>query len=268
MTSSVLLERDGHVAVITINREDIRNANSTPDVIEAMVDVIEQVNRDPGFHAAVITGAGKTFSAGGEFKLMESFNTMPTIDVNHYYRHHGIQRFTRALYDLEVPAVAAVNGPAYGSGFGMALLCDLRIASETATFAMNFSKLGILPGDGGALFLTRAVGPQNAAEIFYTGEPISASRALEMGLVLKVLPFDEVLPEALRLARQIADRPGPALRLMERLLREAGQAQFSGFLDLTAAMQAMCHTTVEHKDALDRLKSDLAKRAAAKAAKP
>lgn len=259
-TDAVVVDRQGSVVILTLNRRETGNANSTPDVVEAIEVAIAEINADPSVKVAILTGAGKIFSAGGEFSLMESFHTMAPIDVRSYYRHTGIQRLTRALYGLEVPIVAAINGPAFGSGFGMALQCDIRIAADTATFAMNFSTLGLLPGDGGALFLTRAVGPQVAAEIFYTGDRITAERALALGIVGKVTTPESLMPQAFALAQRIADRPGGALRLLKKLLQETNGASFSAFLDLTASMQALCHNTPEHRQALSALRQSLGTR--------
>jgi enoyl-CoA hydratase/carnithine racemase len=256
----VLVDRQGPVVTLTLNRRDTGNANSTPDVVAAIEAAIAQINADPSVNAAILTGAGRIFSAGGEFSLMESFHAMAPIDVRNYYRHAGIQRLTRALSGLEVPIIAAINGPAFGSGFGMALQCDLRIAADTATFAMNFSTLGLLPGDGGALFLTRAVGPQAAAEIFYTGDTITAERALALGIVGKVTRPESLVAEAHALAQRIANRPGGALRLLKKLLQETNGASFSAFLDLTASMQALCHNTAEHREALSGLRQALGAR--------
>ena len=234
-----------------------RNANSTPQMIDALCEAIDAVNTDPALGAVVFTGAGPAFSSGGEVKLMESFQQMSAIEVRSYYVHHGIQKLTRAMLSLELPSIAAVNGGAFGSGFGMALMCDLRIAAEQASFTMNFAKLGILPGDGGAVFLLRALGHQQAARIMFTARPLTAAAALQLGLVLEVVPADELMPAATRLAAEIAVNPRHNLRLMKRLLRHAHAADMDGFLDLTVAMQALSHHTPEHRAGLQQLRDRL-----------
>ena len=259
-TEPVLVTVSDRIATVTLNRPDIRNANSTPDVVEALVQACDRINRDPDIRAAIFTGAGSAFSSGGEISLMKSFHEREPVDVRSYYVHHGIQRLSRALYSLEVPAIAAVNGPAFGSGCGMALMCDIRIASTRAKFALNFAKLGILPGDGGTLFLLRAIGSQRAAEMMFTGRTIEAGEAAQWGLVHRLVEPEALMDEARRLATEIAANPGHALRFAKRLIREAHLTQFETFLDLTVALQALSHNTEDHRLAVEQLEERLKKR--------
>ncbi|MGH2551945.1 MAG: enoyl-CoA hydratase-related protein, partial [Thermomicrobiales bacterium] len=249
---AVLFEQRGNIAILTMNRIENRNANSTPEMVDALCEAIDRINLDPEIHVAILTGAGTTYSSGGEAKLMSEFSTWNPVEVRQYYIHHGIQKLTRAMYRLEVPVIAAVNGPAYGSGTGSALMCDIRIASSKARFALNFSKLGLLPGDGGIYFLTRIVGPERAAEMIFTGDSIDAEDALKCGLVSRVVAPEKLMEEAVALAQRIAANPGTALRMAKRLLREAHQAGFDSFLDLTVSLQAMGHNTEEHRVALGK----------------
>jgi enoyl-CoA hydratase/carnithine racemase len=249
---AVLYDQIGNIVVLTMNRPTNRNANSTPEVIDGFCDAIEKINLDYDIGAVIITGKGTTYSAGGETTLMKMFVSMNPLDVRNYYIHHGIQKLTRAMYSLEVPAIAAVNGPAYGSGCGSALMCDIRLASQTATFAVNFSHLGMLAGDGGTYFLNQTVGPEKAAEMIFTGDPIDADEALRCGLVSRVLPPDQLMDEALTMAKRIAQNPSKGLRMAKRLLREARQgARFDSFLDLTAALQGLGHGAPEYSERLE-----------------
>lgn len=249
---AVLYEQIGNVVVLTMNRPENRNANSTPEMIDSFCEAINRINLDYEIGAVVITGKGTTYSSGGETTLMKQFASMNPLDVRNYYIHYGIQKLTRAMYSLEVPAVAAVNGPAYGSGCGSAAMCDIRFASQTATFAVNFSHLGMLAGDGGSYFLNQIVGPEKAAEMIFTGDPIDAEEALRCGLVSRVYPPDRLMDESLTMARRIASHPPKGLRMAKRLLREARQAaRFDSFLDLTAALQGLGHGTLEYRERLD-----------------
>lgn len=249
---AVLYERIENIVVLTMNRPENRNANSTPEMIDSFCEAINKVNLDYEIGAVIITGKGSTYSSGGETTLMQQFATMNPLDVRNYYIHYGIQKLTRAMYSLEVPAIAAVNGPAFGSGCGSAAMCDIRLASETAVFAVNFSHLGMLAGDGGSYFLNQIVGPEKAAEMIYTGDPIDAQEALRCGLVSRVLPPDQLMDEAMKMARRIASNPPKGLRMAKRLLREARQAsRFDAFLDLTAALQGLGHGTPEYRERLD-----------------
>ncbi len=132
----------------------------------------------------------------------------------------GIQRVAKVMWECEVPLIAAVNGPAYGAGCDTTCLCDIRFASTHATFAENFVRVGLIPGDGGAWLLPRQIGLSRAAEMTFTAEPVDAVTALEWGLVSKVVEPDELLPEAQALAARIAQNPPRQLRMAKRLLRE------------------------------------------------
>ena len=170
-------------------------------------------------------------------------------DIRNGYRA-GIQRIPLALYNLDVPTIAAVNGPAIGAGCDLACMCDIRIASEKAKFAESFVKLGIIPGDGGAWLLPRIIGMSKAAELTFTGDTIGAAEALACGLVSKVLAPDQLMAEARALAERIAANPGPALRMAKRLLREGQHLRLDSLLEMSAAFQALAHHTPEHDTAL------------------
>ncbi|GMA38293.1 crotonase/enoyl-CoA hydratase family protein [Mobilicoccus caccae] len=249
---AVLIERDGHVETWTLNRPDIRNAISDDDMIDAIVEAVGRVNVDDEVRAVVLTGAGSAFSAGGNVRAMAEksgmFGGSPARMREGYRR--GIQRIPRALYECEVPVVAAVNGPAVGAGCDLALMCDLRIASATAFFAESFVKLGIIPGDGGAWFLPRVVGAARAAEMALTGDAIDAATALEWGLVSRVVEPDDLLTAAHELAARIAANPPRATRMTKRLLRESAHSSLSSLLELSAAMQPLGHHTADHAEAL------------------
>jgi len=162
----------------------------------------------------------------------------------------GIQRIPLALHALEVPTIAAVNGPAIGAGCDLACMCDIRIASEKARFAESFVKLGIVPGDGGAWLLQRAIGYQRAAELSFTGDTIDAQTALTIGLVAQVVAHAALMDAARALAARIAANSAPALRMAKRLLRQAQTARLDETLQLSAALQALAHHTPEHDAAV------------------
>lgn len=252
----VALEVKDRIAVLTLSRPDVRNVISH----EAMVAEIERacahVNRDRSISCLVITAAGSVFSAGGNVKDMAErggmFGGSPA-GVFWGYRD-GIQRIPRAVDAVEVPTICAVNGPAIGAGCDLALMCDLRIASDQARFGETFVNLGIVPGDGGAYFLPRAVGAQKAAEMIFTGRMLSASEALEAGLVLKVVPSAELMRVTMELAADIASKPPVTVRLAKLLYRQGLRAVNLGdFLDLSASFQALCHHTDDHLEAVRAL---------------
>lgn len=253
MTSeAVLIDRDGFVETWTINRPEQRNPVSDVDVVTALVAHVDRVNRDHEVRAIVLTGAGSAFSAGGNVKDMAKgvppFGGPPHLSREGY--RYGIQRIPRAFAALDVPIIAAVNGPAIGAGCDLALMCDLRIASTDAFFAESFVKLGIIPGDGGAWLLPRAVGAARAAEMALTGDRVNAATALEWGLVSRVVDPEELLTTARTLADRVAVNPPHAVRGAKRLLREAQLQSLDSNLELAAAMQPLMHATRDHAEAV------------------
>jgi enoyl-CoA hydratase/carnithine racemase len=253
MTEPLLVERAGHVETWTINLPESRNPISGADVVDAFVDNAARVDGEEDVRAVVVTGAGSAFSAGGNVREMAEgagmFGGSPAEQRQGY--RHGIQRIPLALHQCEVPLIAAVNGPAVGAGCDLALMCDLRIMSERAFFAESFVQLGLIPGDGGAWFLTQAVGPARAAEMALTGDRVDAATALEWGLVSRVCPDDVLLDEARALAGRVAKNPPHAVRMAKKLLRESRRRDLADVLELSAAMQALAHHTDEHRTAVE-----------------
>ncbi|OCB59543.1 enoyl-CoA hydratase [Mycobacterium vulneris] len=254
MSSPLDIHIDGSVQVWTIDLPDVGNAITGADVIEAFESGVDKANRDNTIRAVVLTGAGKIFSAGGNVKEMADRQGMFGLDAIDQRRAYidGIQRIPRALGRLEVPLIAAVNGAAIGAGCDLAMMCDIRIASERASFAESFVQLGLIPGDGGTWFLPRAIGYARAAELTFTGERIDATTALEWGLVSRVVPHDELLSEARTLADRIAVNPPHALRMAKRLLQESTTGTLESTLSMAAAMQPLAHHDTEHEQRISK----------------
>ncbi|MFP4263996.1 MAG: enoyl-CoA hydratase-related protein, partial [Halomonas sp.] len=188
------LTLEGRVATLTLDRHDLRNALTGTALVDDIVSVAQWVNACEAVSVLVITGAGSAFSAGGNVKDMASRGgdfAGDVAEVSARYRR-GIQRIPLALAEVEVPIIAAVNGPAIGAGFDLANMADIRIASSRAKFGETFLNLGIIPGDGGAWFMQRLIGYQRAFELTLSGRVIDAEEALEYGIVLEVCD-----PEAL-----------------------------------------------------------------------
>lgn len=253
MEPFLTIERDGPVVVAALNRPDQRNAISETAHSEEIRDFCAAMTRDRSVRAIVLTGVGKAFCAGGNVKHMREraglFAGSPFAQREAY--RTGIQLIPSALYELEVPVVAAINGPAIGAGLDLACMCDIRIASETAIFAESFVKLGIVPGDGGAWLLPRAIGMARASQMTLTGETIDAAKALEFGLVSEVVAPDRLMDRALEIAGAIAANPGHATRLAKRLLREGQDMKLAPLLELSAAYQALAHQTDDHREAVE-----------------
>ncbi|SDM05646.1 Enoyl-CoA hydratase/carnithine racemase [Oryzisolibacter propanilivorax] len=244
-------ERDGAILTVTMDQPATRNALTGNTAVAEFVQLCEDVRADAGVKVLILTGAGPVFSSGGNVKDMRRFfdEALTPELIREEYRQ-GIQRIPLALQQLDVPVICAVNGPAIGAGLDLACMCDIRIASETATFAESFVRVGIVPGDGGAWLLPRAVGMARAAEMAFTGEAIDAREALACGLVSRVVAPDQLLPTARALAGKIAANPGAAMRMTKRLLREGQQTSLATLLELSAACQAVAHKTADHREAV------------------
>ncbi|HEY9272767.1 crotonase/enoyl-CoA hydratase family protein [Achromobacter sp.] len=245
------IERDGGIVVATMNQPETRNALTGNTAIEEIVQLCADIRQDAGVKVLILTAAGPIFSSGGNVKDMRRFfdDALTPERICEEYRQ-GIQRIPLALHGLDVPVICAVNGPAIGAGLDIACMCDIRIAADTATFAESFVRVGIVPGDGGAWLLPRAVGMAKASEMAYTGEAISAQDALACGLVSRVVPAAELLPAARTLAAKIAANPGGVMRMTKRLLREGQQSSLASLLELSASYQALAHKTAEHREAV------------------
>lgn len=253
MTEKVLFEQEGGIATITLNWPETRNAITDDVILDPLEEALHRVNRSDDIRVMILTGTDPAFSSGGNLKdVYERVGGFAgnANDLRQGYRR-GIQRIAKLLYDIEVPAIAAVNGPAMGAGCDFTTMCDIRIASERAKFCETFCSLGLIPGDGGAWLLPRAIGMQRAAEMTFTADPIDAATALEWGLVSRVVPHEELMPTVRTLAERIARRPGPGLRMAKKLLREGQHTRLDTLLEMSAAMQAVAHDTPEHRAALE-----------------
>ncbi|MNV08989.1 putative enoyl-CoA hydratase echA8 [compost metagenome] len=244
----IVEERRGAVMVWTLTRPDRLNALPDLEDGEAFAKACEAVNADPSIRCVVMTGAGRAFSAGGDLKAMKARADLfegSGAAIRERYRR-VVHRIVRSLYGLEVPLIAAVNGPAMGLGCDIAGLGDIRIASDRASFGVPFMKLGIIPGDGGSWLLPRNVGYVRAAEMLFTARSIDAETADQWGLVNRVVPHETLMDEAMITANQIAAQPPQALRMAKSLLRQGRDMNFDQMLELSAALQALAHLTDDH----------------------
>lgn len=255
MKPFLIVEREDSILTVRMDSPETRNALSEPAQMQEFVDLCAAVKADRSVKVVVLTGNGPAFCAGGNVKDMRErggiFAGSP-YELRESYRN-GIQRIPLALYDLDVPVVAAINGPAIGAGLDLACMCDVRISADTAKFAESFVKLGIVPGDGGAWLLPRIVGMPKASLMALTGDTIDAAKALEWGLVTEVVPAVELLSAALDVARRMAANPSHGLRLTKRLLREGQHMRLDSLLELSAAFQSLAHHTEDHQEAVNAL---------------
>ena len=248
----VLTEITDRIATVTLNDPDRRNPISGTAMIDQMIAAFAAIEANPDVSVMILTGAGSAFCAGGDIKEMadpESVFRKAPLDAAESYIN-GIQRIPLALYNMDIPTIAAINGPAIGAGCDLTMMCDMRVASERAKFGEVFLNLGIIPGDAGSWFLLRRLGHQKAADLTFSGRIVEADEALELGMVLEVVPHDQLLDRARARAAVIAAKPPRTVRTAKRLMRNAERMDLPDFLNTAAGYQALMHQTTDHQEAL------------------
>ncbi|MDF2982577.1 MAG: enoyl-CoA hydratase [Devosia sp.] len=235
MSENILVERDGFVGIITINRPEKLNA-MTPEMAAALVAAVTEFNGDDAIRAVVLTGAGeKAFSAGSDIRTLDDYDSA--------WNFRNRPDYCDAIRALLKPSIAAINGYAFGGGLETAMACDIRIASDNASFAAPEIKLGWIGGGGMAVNLAHAVGPSNAALMIMTGDPIDAATAERWGLVSRIVPRTELLAEAKRLAATIASRAPIAAETAKLNLRAAWELSIANAISYERDLQAICFAT-------------------------
>jgi enoyl-CoA hydratase/carnithine racemase len=255
--SLVLTAHEDGITTVTLNQPEKRNPISDLPMIDALEEVMRAADADVQVRAVILTGAGSAFSSGGDIAKMVPGgglrDALPAQTRRNY--RDGIQRLPLLFQSLDVPVIAAVNGPAIGAGCDLACMCDIRIAANTARFAESFVKIGLVPGDGGAWLLPRVIGFPRATQMALTGEMIDAAEALSIGLVTKVVPPEELMSAARAMAQAVIANPPHAVRMTKRLLREAQTASLQTVLEMSAALQAIAHETMDHAEAIEAFKA-------------
>lgn len=253
--SIVKVEKVRGIAILTLNRPESMNALGAAGDGDAIAAACAEINSDGDIRCAILTGAGKCFSAGGDVKAMHAGTGAFSgggVRIREGYRGN-IHRLLRALYGLDVPLIAAVNGPAIGLGCDVACMADIRISSDKAKYGVTFLKLGLIPGDGGTWLLPRTIGASRAAELFFTGNTIDAATACAWGLVSRVVPGELLMDDAMETAERIAQMPPHALRMTKSMLRQGQGISYDTALELAASMQAISHLTADHKEGVAAL---------------
>ena len=243
------------IATLTLNRADIRNAITHPDMIAEIMTVCTEVNSRMDIRALIITAVDPAFCSGGNVKDMKERKGMfagSPAELTVQYRKN-LQEVLLAMYNVEIPTIAAINGSAVGAGCGLALMCDIRVASARATFGETFLNVGLIPGDGSAFTLPRVIGMAKASELIFTAETIDADTALEIGLINHVVDHGDLVAKATAIARKIAGRPPQAVRLTKQLLRMGVHSTLPESMVQAAAFQSLCHFTGDHMEALNAM---------------
>lgn len=229
------------VARLTLNRPERGNA-VTPELVRDLMAALDRADADTGVRALILTGAGKNFCAGADLPGMKAYVDTQMAALEEPYNARILHPVTQRLAHLALPTIAAVNGAATAGGFDLSLACDMRVAAASARFGETYVNLGLAPGNGGTWFLPRLVGSGLAAELAFTGDLIGADRALELGIVNRVVPDAELADAAVALAARIAAKPRKALMATKQLLRASWQSDLIG----TMAMSYWTTSTLQY----------------------
>jgi len=242
----VLYEIKDNVAVITLNRPEVRNVFSK-EMIGLWNGFLEKARDDKEVRVIVLTGNGDTFCSGGDIREMAE-GKLRSWEIKNFL-WEGVHRIALNLENLDKPVIAAINGAAMGAGMDMALMCDIRVCSDRAVMAESYIHLGLVPGDGGAYFLPRLVGPAKAIELLLTGDPIHPEEALRLGIVNHVVEHGRLMEETLKLAEKIARKPPLAVSMMKRAVRRARTGDLRLHLDYISSQLALLTETEDHLEA-------------------
>ena len=243
-SNHLLTEKSGAILSIMLNRPDRLNAFS-PEMIQGLTETLREAQKNPDIRVVVLSGAGRSFCAGGDINLMK--DAVPTA----VYDHLGdFNTCILAMRDLEKPIIASVHGFAAGAGFNLVLASDLIFAAEDAQFILSFSQLGLVSDGGGSYFLPRVVGPYLAKELFFNAEPLTAQRAMELGIVNKLFPSAQLREETLAFAIKLAKASTKALGLIKKLVDRSFSASLEQILEHERAIQSTLVTSDDHQKAV------------------
>jgi enoyl-CoA hydratase/carnithine racemase len=234
------------IATITMDAPARRNALDG-EMLAALPVAFDRAGLDESVAVVVFTGAGEAFCAGGDLRGMGG--TVDPVERKAEFTD-VVHRAARAIERVDKPVIAMINGAAIGAGLDLALMCDLRIAVDTARLAESYITIGLVPGNGGAFLLPRLVGLPRALELLFTGRPILGREAAELGLVNRAVPADELATQTYALAAELAGKPRTAMRMLKRLVYESLQAPFPVAMELAASQVAILQCGEEHRDAL------------------
>jgi len=246
-TDHLLVDIHNNIATLTLNRPDRLNALSR-EMIDTAITTLEQLGADPDIGCIVITGADRGFCAGGDVTAMDAGQGMDLPFEQRVDRQQAGHRLSGLLYTLPKVTIAAVNGAAAGAGLGIALACDMRIASDTAKFTTAFAKVGF-SGDFGVTWpLTRMLGEAKAKELLFLSDVFTAEQALALGLVNRVVPHDELTDTVQEMANHIAQGPQVAYRYMKENVSMASRQDYQTLLDREAWTQLRTGDTEDHRE--------------------
>lgn len=234
------------IGTILLNRPDTKNA-FTLEMVDEWASALAAARTDDDVKVIVLTGAGSAFCSG--IDLGKFGEQAPEPLARKKMLTDRVHRVAMALEDMDKPVIAAVHGPAVGAGMDMALMCDMRYASESAKFSEGYIKVGLVPGDGGAYFLPRLVGMGKALELLWTGDLVGGAEAKRIGLVNDTYPDSELSERVYALARRIAVMPPENVRMIKRAAYQCARADLRTALDLISSHMAVVQTTHDSQEA-------------------
>jgi len=251
MTDLVKLDVEDSVAIVTLNRPEVRNAVN--DALRAeFISLLERIAADETVRAVVLTGAGKSFCSGGDISGMKERLKAPAGEVafNGWRRQGHTHKSIGLLHGMPKVVIAAVNGAAAGLGCDMALACDFIVASDSAAFTMSFVNRGLVSDGGGMYFLPRRVGLARAKDLIFSGRVIDAKEALSIGLADRIAPADRLVESAATWARELTRGSAASIAFSKSILDRTFESTEEQILALSREAQAVCYTTSEHRDAV------------------
>ena len=240
---AIIVRKEGRVATLIMNRPKALNFLD-PIMAEEIEGALADFEKDEGVRAVVITGAGRAFSAGGDVKAMQREMTVQEL----MKRMEVVTRFIKDMINLPKPIIASVNGPAVGGGCNIALAADIVLASEKATFAQVFSRIGLIPDCGGIYSLSRRVGLTRAKDLVFTGRMVDAHEAERIGLVNRVFAAEVLEEETRKIAEELASGPTMALGIAKRLLNQSYESDFEAILLAENSSQVLLRKTEDHRE--------------------
>ena len=247
MEDSIIYSAKDYVGTIILNRPKYRNA-FTLEMLEECARILGDWQRDPAVRVIVLTGAGESFCSGGDVKKMGQATSIIEKKSDLWHR---MQSVPKMLATVDKPVIAMINGDAVGGGMDLALMCDIRVASARARFSEAYVRLGLVPGDGGAFFLTRLVGLGRSLELLLTGDFIDAQEAARLGIVNHAVPHDELEKKAYGIASRIASNPPLSVQATKRLTYQSFQNEMIASLELASSQAVIMMNSEDHKEAVN-----------------
>ncbi|MEE8399444.1 MAG: enoyl-CoA hydratase/isomerase family protein [Desulfobacterales bacterium] len=245
---AIIVEKKEGIQTITLNRPHTLNAWNHQMGIE-VTEALNDARSDRDVRVVILTGSGRGFSSGADMTALSSIATGDPGMEGLVNSGPSIVSVALQMRRLEKPVIGAINGTTAGGGFGIALACDIRIASDRAEFSQVFVRRGLVPDVGSTFFLPKLIGTEKALELIFTGDMINAEKAVEMGLVSRMVPHDDLMTESLALAGRIASGPPIAMGLAKRALYQGhASSDLPGQLDFELSMNNLCFQTEDFKE--------------------